>query len=102
MIARGLEDEVRRLLDMGYGDAAPGMTGTGYREMARFVRGEATLKEAKDAISSNTRKYARRQRTWFRHQLPSHAVTVDATLPVQRQAELALTALDTQAIEKSE
>ncbi|MDE3001796.1 MAG: tRNA (adenosine(37)-N6)-dimethylallyltransferase MiaA [Gemmatimonadota bacterium] len=102
MIARGLEDEVRRLLDMGYGDAAPGMTGTGYREMARFVRGEATLQEAKDAISSNTRKYARRQRTWFRHQLPDHAVTVDATQSVHRQAELALTALDTQAIEKSE
>ena len=102
MIARGLEGEVRDLLDMGYGDATPGMTGTGYREMARFVRGEATLQEAKDAISSSTRKYARRQRTWFRHQLPSHAVTVDATQPVQRQAELVLTALDAQAIEGPE
>ena len=102
MVERGLEDEVRGLLEAGYDDGAPGMTGTGYREMARYVRGEATLQEAKDDISINTRKYARRQLTWFRHQLPDHAVTVDATQPVERQADLALSALDAQAIERPE
>ena len=78
------------------------MSGTGYREMARYLRGEVTLQEAKDDISTNTRRYARRQWTWFRHQLPEHAITVDATQPVEQQAERALHALHVRAIEGSE
>ena len=102
MVERGLEDEVRGLLAAGHGDDAPGMTGTGYRETARYLRGETTLEEAKEEIDSNTWKYARRQLTWFRHQLPDHAVTIDAAQPVERQAEFALHALDVQATENSE
>jgi tRNA dimethylallyltransferase len=102
MVERGLEDEVRGLLAAGHGDETPGMTGTGYREMTRYLRGETTLEEAKEEIDSNTWKYARRQLTWFRHQLPDHAVTIDAAQPVERQAELALQALDVQATEHSE
>lgn len=102
MVEGGLADEVFGLLEAGYGDEAPGMTGTGYREMARHLRGEATLEEVKEEIRNNTRKYARRQLTWFRHQLPDHAVTIDATEPVERQAELALNALEARATERSE
>ena len=102
MVERGLAQEVGALLEAGYGDDAPGMSGTGYREMARYLRGEVTLQEAKDDISTNTRRYARRQWTWFRHQLPEHAITVDATQPVEQQAERALHALHVRAIEGSE
>lgn len=101
MVERGLEQEVRTLLEAGYGDDAPGMSGTGYREMARYLRDEVTLQEAKDDISINTRRYARRQWTWFRHQLPEHAVTVDAAQPVEDQVDLALEALELQSVEES-
>lgn len=97
MVEHGLEHEVRTLLEAGYDEDMPGMSGTGYREMARHVRGEVTLQEAKDEISINTRRYARRQWTWFRHQLPDHAVTVDAAQAVEVQADAALRALGARA-----
>ncbi|HUF75169.1 MAG TPA: tRNA (adenosine(37)-N6)-dimethylallyltransferase MiaA [Longimicrobiales bacterium] len=93
MVERGLVDEVRRVLDAGYTEAAPGFTGTGYREIAAHLRGEATLEEAVEQIRASTRRYARRQLTWFRNQLPG-AVRLDAMLPVQEQADAALAAFE--------
>lgn len=93
MVARGLVDEVRGLLDAGYAETDPGMTGTGYREIARYLREDASLEEAMDDIVTTTRRYARRQLTWFRHQLPDEAVRVDATLPVDDQVGVALAAM---------
>ncbi len=90
MVERGLVDEVRGLLARGYGDRDPGMSGTGYREIAAHLRGESTLEEAMERIRSNTRRYARRQLTWFRHQLPEDAVRIDATLPIQAQVAAVL------------
>jgi tRNA dimethylallyltransferase len=90
MVRRGLVDEVRGLLGQGYTEADPGMTGTGYREVARYLRGEATLEEAMDEIRRNTRRYARRQITWFRHQLPEGVVRVDATAPLAAQLDAVL------------
>ena len=92
MAERGLVDEVRGLLEAGWSLDAPGLTGTGYREVAAHLRGEATLEEALERIRHNTRRYARRQLTWFRHQLPEDAVRIDATLPVGEQADIALAA----------
>ncbi len=77
LVARGWVEEVRGLLEAGYGDDDPGMTGHGYREIAAHVRGETSLEEAMEAIRSATRRYARRQRTWFRNQLPPAAVRID-------------------------
>jgi len=94
MIERGLEEEVRSLLAEGYDDADPGMSGTGYREMASFLRGEVTMEEAMEDIRRNTRRYARRQLTWFRNQLPD-AERIDATLPLDEQADRALAAIAT-------
>jgi len=94
MIERGLVDEVRALLDAGHAVDEPGMTGTGYREIAAHLRGEATLDEAVEEIRRSTRRYARRQLTWFRHQLPDGTVRIDATAPVAEQADRALAALE--------
>ena len=63
----------------------PGMTGTGYREIARHLEGEMTLDEAVDEVRHATRRYARRQITWYRHQLPSSVPHIDAMRPVQEQ-----------------
>jgi tRNA dimethylallyltransferase len=93
MVERGLVEEVRGLLAAGYSEDAPGLTGTGYREVAAHLRGKATLEEAVEEIRRNTRRYARRQLTWFRHQLPD-ASRVDATIPVGEQADEALAAFE--------
>ena len=92
MIERGLLEEVQGLVDAGYGDEAPGMTGTGYREIAAYIRGEQSLDQAVEEIRRNTRRYSRRQLTWFRNQLPDSTIHVDATLPLQEQVDLVMAA----------
>lgn len=87
MIDAGLVDEVRGLLERGYDLGDPGMNATGYVEMIPYLRGEYSLDDAIDAIQRATRRYARRQLTWFRHQLPSDAVWLDATRPRHELAD---------------
>jgi tRNA dimethylallyltransferase len=94
MLERGLVEEVRGLLAAGYAEDAPGMTGTGYREIAAHLRGEVSLEDALAQMRSATRRYARRQLTWFRHQLPESAHRVDATAPVERQVDAAIAAYE--------
>lgn len=80
MIEEGLVDEVRGLLEAGYGAGAPGMSGVGYREVVRVLEGAWTLDRAVEGIQHATRRYARRQLTWFRNQLPPQGVLrLDAT-----------------------
>jgi tRNA dimethylallyltransferase len=85
MAAEGLVDEVKGLLEKGYGSEDPGMTGTGYREVAAYLGGEMTLDEALDRMRAQTRQYARRQLTWFRHQLPEGVLHIDTSQPLAVQ-----------------
>ncbi len=85
MAAEGLVDEVKGLLERGYGPDDPGLSGTGYREVAAYLGGDMTLEEALDRMRSQTRQYARRQLTWFRHQLPQGAMHIDTSQPVETQ-----------------
>ena len=80
MIEAGLVPEVQALVQAGYDEKAPGMNTTGYIELLPHLRGERSLEEAVVMIKAATRRYARRQLTWLRHQLPPGAVwvTVDA------------------------
>lgn len=72
--AGGWVEEVRRLMDL-VPEHAPAWNATGYATIRRLVRGEVGLREAREAILIETRQYAKRQRTWFRHQLPPDDVT---------------------------
>jgi tRNA dimethylallyltransferase len=92
MFVGGLVDEVRELVETGYGASSPGMTGAGYRETLAFLAGELTRDQAIEDIRRSHRRYARRQVTWFRHQLPPDAVWLDGTLPEDRLADRALEA----------
>jgi tRNA A37 N6-isopentenylltransferase MiaA len=94
MLERGLVDEVRGLLAAGFGPDAPGMSATGYREIAAYLSGEVSLEDALARIRINTRKYARRQLTWLRHQLPDSTIRMDATAPVEARVEAALQAFE--------
>lgn len=66
MLEQGLVDEVKRLIDEGYAAEIDRLRSLGYREIAAYLRGETTLDEALDLMKRNTRRYAKRQLTWFR------------------------------------
>ncbi len=69
MIEAGLVEEVKSLLDNGVSHTAPGLDAVGYREVVALLRGEMDPGELESAIATSTRRYAKRQETWFRHQL---------------------------------
>lgn len=81
MLANGWPGEVQRLIKTVPSDA-PAWNATGYRTVRQLVQGEIAADEARRLINIETRQYAKRQRTWFRNQLPVHRVThVDPEAP---------------------
>ena len=66
MISLGLLDEVKKLMERGYGPDSPGMQTVGYQELMAHLAGKTDLAEAVRLIKRNTRHYAKRQLTWFR------------------------------------
>ncbi|HJV34669.1 tRNA (adenosine(37)-N6)-dimethylallyltransferase MiaA [Geomonas sp.] len=65
MVESGLVEEVERLLAKGYDREAKAMRSIGYKEIAASLAGEMTLPEAVSLIKRDTRRYAKRQMTWF-------------------------------------
>ena len=74
MLERGWREEVELLAETVPVDA-PAWKASGYRVIRSLVDGEFDLSTARERVIIETRQYAKRQRTWFRHQLPSAAVT---------------------------
>lgn len=66
MISQGLEDEVKNLLNMGYSSDLVSMQGIGYKEIIKYLNDEYTYEEAIEIIKRDSRRYAKRQLTWFR------------------------------------
>ena len=66
MMAGGLVDEVRALLDSGVPDRCTAMQAIGYKEMAAALRGDGDTDRAAEEIKLRSRQYAKRQLTWFR------------------------------------
>jgi len=69
MMEQGLVEEVRTLLGQ-YDPGLVSMQGLGYKEIVPYLEGKATLEDAVNAIKQGTRRFAKRQITWFKHQLP--------------------------------
>lgn len=69
MLAAGLVAEVRRHLDAGVAADAAGLDGIGYREVVAMLNGQLAETALRDSILVSTRRYAKRQDTWFRNQL---------------------------------
>jgi tRNA dimethylallyltransferase len=70
MVEQGALDEVRAVEARRLDPALPALKAVGYREFAAHLRGETTLDQALDAARQETRRYAKRQLTWFRNQTP--------------------------------
>lgn len=67
MIAAGLVEEVRTLLNAQYSKDINALNTVGYKEIISYLKGEISLELAIGLIKRNTRRYAKRQMTWFRH-----------------------------------
>ncbi|MBD2869843.1 tRNA (adenosine(37)-N6)-dimethylallyltransferase MiaA [Paenibacillus sp. IB182493] len=72
MLEQGLVDEVRRLLASERPPNAVAMQGLGYKEIAEYLRGECTLEAAAERLKRDTRRFAKRQLSWFRHMKDIH------------------------------
>ncbi len=68
MIAEGLLIEIEALLQMGYSKDDYGLTAVGYREFMPHFYEKAELDECIEKAKQNTRRYAKRQQTWYRRQ----------------------------------
>lgn len=79
MIREGLVEEVQRLLDLGYSADLTSMQGLGYKEIVGYLRGEYSLEEAVQLLKRNTRRFAKRQLSWFRHMKEIQWVDVTET-----------------------
>jgi tRNA dimethylallyltransferase len=66
MLERGWLSEVQSLLQSGLNEVAKPFDFIGYRELRAVVQGEISLEQAREAIQQATRRYAKRQLTWFR------------------------------------
>jgi tRNA dimethylallyltransferase len=86
MVRRGLIEEVAAVLAEGHPATAPGLDGIGIREAVEYLHGKRQRESVAEAITVGTRQYAKRQQTWFRHQLTGSIVTLDATRPPEKLA----------------
>lgn len=66
MLAAGLVEEVKNLLEQGYSPDLPTLSAIGYREVSAYVGGKISLEEAVKLMRRHTRQFVRRQANWFK------------------------------------
>ena len=66
MVSDGLVEEIRTLLDRGIPEKAPAMQAIGYKEFLQVLHGNDSVESAIAQVQQASRKYAKRQLTWFR------------------------------------
>jgi len=86
MMNAGWLDEVRWLKQQDISALHPALRAVGYRQLLMYLNDECSLSEALENAITATRKYAKRQATWFRNQTP-HAVQGDAETLKQAMTE---------------
>ncbi len=79
MIRDGLVDEVKSLLSQGFREGVTAPQAIGYKEIVQALEGECTLEEAIDTIKTASRRYAKRQRTWFNKDKRIQWIDIDNT-----------------------
>jgi len=88
MLRAGLVDEVRNLLTQGFLDNPSAARAIGYRETIAMLEGRLALEELAGEIAKNTRALVKKQRTWFRTQLPTHPVIHPSEFVAERDFPL--------------
>lgn len=86
MVRQGMIEEAAAMLADGYDPKAPGLDAIGPREAVEYLQGQRTRESVAEAVTIASRQYAKRQETWFRHQLEGEVLTLDATRPPEEVA----------------
>lgn len=91
MVRQGMIEEVAAVLAEGHPPGTPGLDAIGPREAVEYLQGQRSRESVAEAVTIASRQYAKRQETWFRHQLEGEVLTLDATRPPEELArEIAL------------
>ncbi len=88
MFERGLVQEVRKLREAGVPETAQAMQALGVKQVIRHLRGELSLPDAIELTKRDTRRYAKRQLTWFRRHGRVRWIEIDASLDETGTAKL--------------
>ena len=72
MLQKGLLEEIQGLLSSGVPESATAMQAIGYKEFVGALEGKCTVQEAADQVRQSSRRYAKRQLTWFRRNQAVH------------------------------
>jgi tRNA dimethylallyltransferase len=94
MIAEGLLDEVRGLMSRGYDDWYQSLQTVGYKEAFAFLRKEISYDRMVELMKQNTRRFAKRQLTWFRRDERIRWFEIKAEVEILRIAEQVLILLE--------
>jgi tRNA dimethylallyltransferase len=70
MLQQGMIEETQALVDKGFAENCPALTGLGYTRVIATLKGTLSQSDCLKLLIQDTRQYAKRQMTWFRHQLP--------------------------------
>ncbi len=84
LIELGLVEEVRHLLDIGYSEDLNAMQALGYKQTIGFLKGRYDFREAVRLIKRDTRRYAKRQMTWFKKEHRIHWIDINDELDVSQ------------------
>ena len=92
MFEAGLVRETEALLGRGLENNRTAMQAIGYRQVVEFLRGQRGADATKELVKVRTRQFAKRQMTWFRHQLPVEWTRVEPDEPPEETAARLITA----------
>ena len=81
MFEHGLVEETRALLAAGHGDSLRALRAVGYDEAMALIEGRVTPHEAEELTNRRTARLAKRQRTWFRHQVEAVRLNAESVAP---------------------
>ena len=88
MLARGLIEEVKNLHRQGYDHRLNALNTVGYKEVFDFLEGRSSYEEMVELMKRNTRRFAKRQLTWFRRDSRIKWITMDGSTSLERVADI--------------
>jgi tRNA dimethylallyltransferase len=81
MVQAGWIQETQRLVDMGLNENSTASQAIGYRQIIEYLEGKTSRDTLVQLIKTKTWQYAKRQRTWFRHQIKNRPINMEADRP---------------------
>lgn len=93
MFEEGLVEEVRDILEKGYSADLNALNSVGYKEVLAYLQGEIDLFNCKELVKQNTRRYAKRQLTWFRAEKDIHWIEMESGADLSGKVDMILEVL---------